>query len=175
MKKLDALIAGFADEVFRTIRGATLEELAELLGSPMPAEPARRSAARLARGTLAAKWPPSPRSRPERSRRAHQRSAQLELPVAVEAPVVAEITDPELLLRIDAESSPAPARAERLERAARPERTERAERLLRTEPSPEPPPVSEEKPVAPPVLLRANEALVRASSAGVVIRRRKEA
>jgi hypothetical protein len=164
MKKLNALIAGFADEVFRTIRGATLEELAELLGSPLPAEPARRTAARLSRGAMAAKWPPSPRSRRQRSGRSRERPEQLELPVAPDAPVVAEITDPERLLRIEADVMLPPSGPERPERPERPE------------PSPEPPPVSTEKPVAaPPVLLRANEALVRASSAGVVIRRRREA
>jgi hypothetical protein len=166
MKKLDALIAGFADEVFRTIRGATLEELAELLGSPMPAEPARRSAARLSRSGAAAQWPPPrpPRLGAGRSGRLHEHAAHADSSAVPDAPVVAEITDPERLLRIESSVSLPPSRPE--EAASPPE------------PSPEPPPVSTEKPVSPPpppVLLRANEALVRASSAGVVIRRRKEA
>jgi hypothetical protein len=166
MKKLDALIAGFADEVFRTIRGATLEELAELLASPLPAEPARRSAARLSRVASTAQWPPAPRPRLERSIRPNQ--VRADLPAAPDAPVVAEITDPERLLRIEADVSPPPYPSEPAARTEPP--------ASRTEPSPEPPPVSTEKPVsAPPVLLRANEALVRASSAGVVIRRRREA
>jgi hypothetical protein len=163
MKTLDALIAGFADEVFRIIRSATLEELAELHGSAPSAPPARRVASPASRGATsrsAPRWPPLRGSVLERSVRA--RRAELEereAPGALPPPmpqVGGEITDPELLLRIEADV---------------PQTTSHPE------PSPEPPPVSTEKPVSPsaPVLLRANEALVRASSAGIVIRRRKGA
>jgi hypothetical protein len=157
MKKLDALIAGFADEVFRIIRTATLEELAELHGS---APPARRGAAKAATSRSAVHWPPLRGSILERSTRARR----VEVEERAAAPVVqpmsmasagAEITDPERLLRLEADV---------------PQLTSHPE------PSPEPPPVSTEKPVSfSPVLLRANEALVRASGAGIVIRRRKGA
>jgi hypothetical protein len=168
MKKLDALVAGFADEVFRIIRSATLEELAELVGSAPP--PAQRVAARAATPRAAPAWPPLRGSVLERSLRA--RRAELEERAAPAAPplplpqVGGEITDPERLLRIER------IEADVLEAPSHPE------------PSPEPPPVSTEmstekpvqKPVpSAPVLLRANEALVRASNAGIVIRRRKGA
>jgi hypothetical protein len=152
MKKLDALIAGFADEVFRAIRGATLEELAELRGAPPPAvrEPlATRAAVPMApmlapaASRKAAPWPSPLKPHVTRSARNAQN-----------AHVVAEITDPESLLRLEA--APPPTHAE---------------------PAPEtPPPISTEKPISSvAVHLRANEALVRASGAGVVIRRRKGA
>jgi hypothetical protein len=68
---------------------------------------------------------------------------------------VAEITDPERLLRIETD---VPVTS-----------------LL--EPAPEAAPSSTEQPtpITAAVLLRANEALVRASNAGIVIRRRKNA
>jgi hypothetical protein len=163
MKKLDALIAGFADEVLRIIRGATLEELAELRGHALPAtrEP-RERAARPAVAPVsrkAAPWRPSRRLpaaswrrtvEDERPERASARGSQS----APNAHVVAEITDPESLLRLEAL---APS--------------------VHAEPPPEtPPPISTEKPVSSaPIPLRPNEALVRASAAGIVIRRRKGA
>jgi hypothetical protein len=163
MKKLEALIAGFADEVFRIIRTATLEELAELHGAPPPVPRAASKAATSrgsrssVRASSAALWPPPRGSVLERSVRA-RRAGLEEAPAAPVAPVGGEITDPERLLRL-----------ERLEVDVTPA-------APHPEPSPEPPPVSTEKPVSSaPVLLRANEALVRASSAGIVIRRRKGA
>jgi hypothetical protein len=163
MKKLDALIAGFADEVLRIIRGATLEELAELRGSALPdaGEPrervgrpavapvSRKAAAwRQPRRLTAASW-----RRPDQEERRERVKAQGSQS-APNAHVVAEITDPESLLRLEA-LAPSP----------------------HAEPPPEtPPPISTEKPVSSaPVPLRANEALVRASGAGIVIRRRKGA
>jgi hypothetical protein len=77
----------------------------------------------------------------------------------VEPPAVAEITDPERLLRAEiADAGGAPPRTSLLDLP------------------PEAPPSSTEQPTSrAAVALRANEALVRASSAGVVIRRRKGA
>jgi hypothetical protein len=182
MKKLDALISGFADEIFRIIRGATIEELAELRGSASPAvrEPLgkRALAAAPPASRRAAPWPPPRRLAAARWRRSHDEELE-DAPVAAvrggstgdrarrrgaesassapNAHVVAEITDPESLLRVEA---PAPS--------------------AHAEPAHEtPPPISTvtEKPSPPsaPVPLRANEALVRASGAGIVIRRRKGA
>jgi hypothetical protein len=156
MKKLVSLTARFADDVFRVLREATLEELAELRASPLaPASPQPavsrgresrpRAAPRLSRPSRAARGAP-PRS-------GWQRAA--EPTAAPEPPAVAEITDPERLLRIDTD---VPVTS-----------------LL--EPPPDPPPSStpQPTPITAAVLLRANEALVRASNAGIVIRRRKGA
>jgi hypothetical protein len=171
MKKLDALIAGFADEVFRTIRSATIEELAELRGSAPPAvrapleksgPPAAPSASRKAaawhppRRLAAASWKRSlDEERHEESARVRRNGAHT-TGGASNSHVVAEITDPESLLRLEAEAPSTHA-----------------------EPAPETPPpistVTEKSTSSPPVPLRANEALVRASGAGIVIRRRKGA
>jgi hypothetical protein len=166
MKKLDVLIAGFADEVFRTIRGATLEELAELRGSALPESrerpvraggPAAASASR-----KAAPWRAPRRLAPESWRRTREEERPERIkpqgaPHAQNAQnshVVAEITDPESLLRFETLAPTAHAEP----------------------PQEAPPPISTEKPISSaPVPLRANEALVRASGAGIVIRRRKGA
>jgi hypothetical protein len=212
MKKLDALIARFADDVIRTVRGATLGELAELLASreagtvrialpfPLtvrPAQPAARS-----RDLHAADW--------LRNRGSEVSGAELA--------EVAEITDPERLLRVDDPSQASPRRTQRLaasipdalrtppspgsgsspgrERSAgdppdsSPDRgsggngaastalpmppDQSTSSHLLSEPNGEPPPPSAPQATAT-VMLRANEALVRSSGAGIVIRRSKRA
>jgi hypothetical protein len=205
MKKLDALIARFADDVIRTVRAATLGELAELLASreagtarialpfPLtvrPALPAARS-----RDLHAADW-------------LRKRGSEVS---GAELAEVAEITDPERLLRVDDRSQASPRRAQRLaasipdafsagrERPAGDPPDTSADRgsggngtastalpmpgsptdegtssQLLSEPNGEPPPPSAPQPTAT-VMLRANEALVRSSGAGIVIRRSKRA
>jgi hypothetical protein len=204
MKKLDALIARFADDVIRTVRAATLGELAELLASreagtarialpfPLtvrPALPAARS-----RDLHAADW---------------LRNGGNEVSGA-ELPEVAEITDPERLLRVDGPSQASPRRTQRLA-AGIPDASSRGSERpgdapdtspdrgsygngaastelpmpgsltdestssqLLSEPNGEPPPPSAPQATAT-VMLRANEALVRSSGAGIVIRRSKRA
>ncbi len=159
MKKLDALIAGFADEVFRAIRGATLGELAELLGTAVKPDTREPSVAKLAAPGRGSKTWTSGGGLPSRRTRHVEHVEHVEPDELYEPPnaqaMVAEITDPESLLRLESDV-PSPR--------------------SHPEPSPEPPPASTEKPIpSSPVLLRANEALVRASSAGIVIRRRKGA
>jgi hypothetical protein len=156
MKKLVPLTARFAEDVIRVLREATLEELAELRATPLapaPPQPAvsrvresrPRAAPRLPRPTRTA------RVTPVRSgwRRTDEPNG------APEPPAVAEITDPERLLRIETD---VPARSPH------------------DAPPDTPPPSTEQPtPITAAVLLRANEALVRASNAGIVIRRRKGA
>ena len=216
MKKLDALIARFADDVIRTVRAATLGELAELL------ESREAGAARISlsfplsvRPALAAA-----RSRDLRAP-AWVRNGDNEV-FGAELPEVAEITDPERLLRVDS-ASPAPSRRSQRTTAGNSEASSRRrERLggaasqtslergsggndaattasppsadvpsaspeggrtfkdggsssqLVSEPNGEPPPPSAPRGTAT-VMLRANEALVRSSGAGIVIRRSKRA
>jgi len=176
MKKLDALVAGFADEVFRTIRGATLEELAELLGAePAPERSQQRTVTRATSGTHRPAWSPS--RKPGAERRTRQLGIFDDLQGSPEAQVVAEITDPERLLRLESDASAAPDHAPAGPAHAASAAANHRPLTVVREPAPEtPPPVSTEKPVSSaPVLLRANEALVRASNAGIVIRRRKGA
>jgi hypothetical protein len=176
MKKLHALVAGFADEVFRTIRGATLEELAELLGAePAPAvRSQQRTGPRVTTSNQrSTSWPTSRRA-PERTSR--QLGIFDEIHASPETTVVAEITDPERLLGLESDTSAAPNRAPAASNHV-PTATNHRQLAVVPEPAPEAsPPSSTEKPVSSaPVLLRANEALVRASNAGIVIRRRKGA
>ena len=229
MKKLDALIARFADDVIRTVRAATLGELAELLES---------REAGSARVSLP--FPLSIRPAPSATRSRDLRTADWirngdnEMS-ATELPEVAEITDPERLLRVDGASPASPRRSQR-PAASNSEASRRAERFdgaasansperrsggddaaatptspdgtspasperrhvpgsprLTTpppadvpsgawstpdgrtdEPNGEPPPPSAPRGSAT-VMLRANEALVRSSGAGIVIRRSKRA
>jgi hypothetical protein len=237
MKKLDALIARFADDVIRTVRASTLGELAELLecreaGSarvslPFPLSIRPAVSATRSRDLRTAEW---------------MRNGDKETSGA-ELPEVAEITDPERLLRVDGASPASPRRSQRpaasnseassrrAERfdaaasansrergsgandaAATPTSTDVPSRRLTTppsadvpsgawstpdgrnderrspapfadessssqllsEPNGEPPPPSAPRGNAT-VMLRANEALVRSSGAGIVIRRSKRA
>ena len=153
MKKLQYLTERFAEDVFRVLRGATLEELADLMASPEA--PLARGRASVSRAVGRASRTVRPSSRtvarvPARDRADVGRGRSGEGGAAHEPPAIAEITDPERLLRIETDT---PSTAQ-------------------PEPQPEPPPAST---VQPSVLLRANEALVRASNAGIVIRRRKGA
>src|SRR5580704_4883176 len=99
MKKLDSLIARFADEVIRILGGATLEELAELLESPRPS-PSRAPSVQLAAVTR----PPIARI-PIAPRRSVRPAADAAPSMPTEPPGVAEITDPERLLRVGGSSN----------------------------------------------------------------------
>jgi hypothetical protein len=178
MKKLLSLTARFADDVFRVLRGATLEELAELLNTPLP--PAARARDSMPR---AAPRPARPGRQPNPARAIARKAAwaraeeeEGESSPAPEPPAVAEITDPERLLRLEVAEPPTnsrPANTRTVERSESAESRVIARGLL--EPPSDPPPSAEQPTATTAVLLRANEALVRASNAGIVIRRRKGA
>jgi hypothetical protein len=170
MLDLQPLIARFVDDVLRTIRGASLDELRrhlgpEASGAPAPARriappPARRiapAAPRQASG--GARRRPAPEARAPSGLNGAPR-AQSVAPAreAPEPPTLSEITDPEALLAAAFAPPVAPTPGE----------------PARVIPEVEPP-ASEERVKGSATALRAGETLLRDAGAGVVIRRAKRA
>jgi hypothetical protein len=168
MLKLQPLIDRFVDDVLRAVRGASLDDLRDLLGDAAPKRVARSAARR-----------EKPRERPvndlpvaapKRRRTANPAERRLSTtarlpaasphPAPADAPVVEEITDPERLLGAP-EMPPLPA--------------ESAPVSAQGADAGEPPPSSERLAVGPKAALREGESLVRADGAAVVIRRAKRA
>jgi hypothetical protein len=157
MLDLRPLTARLVDDLLRLIRGASVEELRELLGPAVVGPPPRRRRPRRSKPKPAPK-----RAAPSKRRSATPRPRAAAAPApAPEPPAHAEITDPERLLA--AGEVAATTRASVRPRAA-PVATE--------EPSP---PSGERRAAGPNVALRQGESLAHASERGVVIRRRKRA
>jgi hypothetical protein len=154
MLDLRPLIARLVDDLLRVIRGASVEELGELL-APVEDPPRRRRRVRRSKPRPAAK----PAARPKRRPAAPQVGAA---PApAPEPPTHAEITDPERLL--------AAAAVEALTRAS-----------VRPHVAPvaaeEPSPPSGQRPAAGAnIALRQGESVARVSEHGGVVIRRKRA
>jgi hypothetical protein len=156
MLDLQPLIDRFVEDVFRAVRGASLDELRELLAQGTPTR-ARRPPVAVPRAAPARR-----QARPKRPVRAAPASAPRKAApaaLAPEPPAFAEITDPERLLAATVAPRGATAPLE-----APP-----------TDPEGEPPPSAERPTGGATARLRAGESLARATGAGVVIRRAKRA
>lgn len=156
MLDLQPLIARFVDDVFRALRGASLDELRSLLRAGEASEPARsarpprKAHGERVNGATTAQATARPRGRAAARPRAV--AAQVESP---EPPAVAEITDPEALL---AAAFATPLVSVSVEAPAAPRETE--------------PPASGER-ANGSARLRDGESFARSAGAGVVIRRAK--
>jgi hypothetical protein len=165
MLKFNVIIDRFVDDVLRAIRGATLEDLRELFvrseGSQPVARPGGRRAMRSKRANKGAPAAPPARPGAKRTARAPRRPASAPAAppeAAPEPPIVAEITDPEVLLG----SQELPA-------------AEAAPTSAPVADAGDPPPSAERPAVGPTVALREGERLARADGAAIVIRRAKRA
>ena len=103
MLKLDAIIDRFVDDVLRAIRGASVNELRELFATSAAEEPTARPrrAKPSKRANKEAPAAKAARPRAKRMAKAPRRPASAPAVApepAPETPVMAEITDPELLL-----------------------------------------------------------------------------
>lgn len=155
MLDLQPLIARFVDDVLRTIRTASLDELRALLGEDVEVASAprvKRSARKPRRRAARAHVPVRAPSRAEEQ-------AREDAAPTPEPPAQAEITDPEALLAA-ATGSPAPSAA--------PEPS-----LVLIEGGGDAAPSSTERPLRRATRLRAGESLAREVGTGVVIRRAK--
>jgi hypothetical protein len=160
MLDLQPLIDRFVEGVLRALRGASLDELRELLAPGTPARVPRPPAA------VPRAAPARRQARPQRPVRAAATSAPrraaraaLASELAAEPFAFAEITDPERLLAatVAPRGTTAPLEAPSAD--------------LEGEP-----PASAERPTGGATArLRAGESLARATGAGVVIRRAKKA
>ena len=154
MSKLSALIAEFVTQVTNAVCQATLADLQDVIGAPIPRGRVRPAAA-------------------EPRQASRQRSRAAQLPLQYDSH---EITSPEALLDAEApsDSSGGGARPQVAPPVRRfPERKRRSAARESSSLSLSPPPAeAPAAPVAPPAL-RDGETLVRASNAGVVIRRAK--
>jgi hypothetical protein len=161
MLDLQPLIDRLVEDVLRAVRGASLDELRELLAAGRPAR-VRRPPAAVPRAAPARR-----QARPQRPVRTAATSAPRKAartafapePAVPEPPAFAEITDPERLLAATVAPRGATAPLE-----APPTDLER-----------EPPPSAEQPTSGATARLRAGESLARATGAGVVIRRAKRA
>jgi len=164
MLNLQPLVARFVDDVLRALRGASLDDLRDLLAPERdaPLRPPQRRVSVVRREPTRR----SARPRPAKRKAATAPSSEPTAPVvdvaepAPEPPVVAEITDPEGLL----------AGAPTLERAPTP-----AHGAPQAAAEPEPPPSAARPTVSPTAALREGESLARAAGVGLVIRRAKRA
>jgi hypothetical protein len=162
MNPIERLSARFIDDLLRLLSGASIEELMALAATA-------GAASRKGRPLF-----PPPAVRPKAAPAEARRHAATRVARAVDAavpprrPTLEEITDPEKLLAI---TSSAPAPAPRTPRAARIPKVSTS-RLIAEVPA-EPP--SAVRAIAPRLLvqLKGNETVARASSSGIVIRRRK--
>jgi hypothetical protein len=157
MFDLQPLIARLVEDLLRLIRGASVEDLREILGSAEADPPARRPRRRRS------KLMPSPKrraARPKRKRTARPARAVEPSARAPEPPPPAEITDPERLLAATATAAPTIASV----------RPHAAPDVAKEPSAPSGPP----PPAGANVPLRAGESVAHASEhGGVVIRRRK--
>jgi hypothetical protein len=156
MLDLQPHVDRFVEDVLRAVRGASLDELRELLAPSTPAR-VRRPPAAVPRAAPARR-----QARPQRPVRAAATSARRKAapePAVPDPPAFAEITDPERLLAATVAPRGATAPHE-----APPAGLEG-----------EPPPSAERPTGGATARLRAGESLARATGAGVVIRRAKRA
>ena len=160
MLDLQPLVDRFVEDVLRAVRGASLDELRELLDPGTPARARRPPAAvpRAAPARRQARPQPPVRAAATSSPRKAAPAALAPEPAA-EPPAFAEITDPERLLAATVAPRGATAPLE-----APP-----------TDLEGEPPPSAERPTGGATARLRAGESLARATGAGVVIRRAKRA
>jgi hypothetical protein len=160
MLDLQPLVDRLVEDVLRAVRGASLDELRELLAPAAPARMRRPSAA------VPRAAPARRQARPKRPVRAAAASAPrkaapaaLAPEPAVEPPAFAEITDPERLLAA----------------TVAPRGVTAPQEAPPTDLEVEPPPSAERPTGGATARLRAGESLARATGAGVVIRRAKRA
>ncbi len=161
MLDLQPLVDRFVEDVLRAVRGASLDELRELLAPGTPAR-VRRPPAAVPRAAPARRQARPKRPVSAAATSALRKAAPAALapePAVPEPPAFAEITDPERLLAATVAPRGATAPLE-----APPADLEG-----------EPPPSAERPTGGATARLRAGESLARATGAGVVIRRAKRA